>query len=106
MLTPSRSIVGILDFPKQMVRNSGRAVIACPYPSAIHSGIGNAEMEDAPAARAGDRQAHGKALPQRTSSFFKIYSLRTIPNCIATGKVRYHSARRLASTRWVPAITQ
>src|SRR5215207_3176778 len=76
MLTPSRSIVGILDFPKQMMRNSGRAVIPRQYPSAIHSRLGNAEMEDAPAAHARDCQAqdkaHDKALPQRTSSLFNI----------------------------------
>ncbi|MEH2494014.1 hypothetical protein V1294_000493 [Bradyrhizobium sp. AZCC 1678] len=34
------------------------------------------------------------------------YSFRTIPNWIASGKIRYHSARQLASTRWVPANTQ
>jgi hypothetical protein len=26
----------------------------------------------------------------------KFYSFRTIPNCIASGKVRHHSARQLA----------
>jgi hypothetical protein len=36
----------------------------------------------------------------------KFYSFRTIPNCIASGKIRYHSARQLAFTRWVPAKTQ
>src|SRR3954463_12701705 len=36
----------------------------------------------------------------------KLYSLRTIPNCIASRWDRYHSARQLASTRWVPVNTQ
>jgi hypothetical protein len=36
----------------------------------------------------------------------KFYSLRTIPNCIASGWERYHPARQLASTRWMPANTQ
>jgi len=36
----------------------------------------------------------------------KLYSLRTIPNRIASRWDRYHPARQLASTRWVPANTQ
>jgi hypothetical protein len=36
----------------------------------------------------------------------KFYFLRTIPNWIASGKIRHHSARQLAFTRWVPAKTQ
>src|SRR5262245_33396547 len=36
----------------------------------------------------------------------KFYSLRRIPNCIASKWDRYHSSRLLTSTRWVSANAQ
>jgi hypothetical protein len=50
MWTPSRLIVGIPVFPEA----KRHLIPLSPYPSAIRSPLGNAETEDAPAARALD----------------------------------------------------
>jgi hypothetical protein len=89
-------MVGIPVFPKATTPNS-----AVAYPSAIRSRLGNAETEGASAATR--LIGMSTTTPCRSA---QRYSLRTIPNWIASGKVRYHSSRQLASTRWVPANTQ
>jgi hypothetical protein len=68
--------------------------------------LGNAETEDDACVGVFIDQFVTKSCRSAQLEISKLYSLRAIPNCIASKWDRYHPARQLASTRWVPANAQ